>query len=208
MYIFCDNEECGKVSKVKIADGKPYVYLNVTDAFKIYCPHCRHPASMMPGTYDWGGEDGFERLIEGPVSSFDTIRHLEKLIVELQESNASEEETVTAINNLVPGLHLSLQNIKGLTWAQILTFIIFLITGTSCKGEKVVEIKPQQVRTEVASSKDYYKQSYPAKNAICSCNSGKLYKRCCGSNMEQAVRGNKINEIKKEVQGINLKNKK
>lgn len=162
------------------------------------CPVCGGIGHVPDGVFNFVG-NAIE-ILSAPQRTRDELRQLDKILREAQKENQSTDQIVQRINKEVPAL-TSLISFLPTTRSDLYAFlalivaVITLITQNSGKEEKTTNITVNQTINQVfietdknvmSPNKNVPKKSATPKvgrNAPCTCGSGKIYKKCCGSAM-------------------------
>ncbi|WP_433903247.1 YecA family protein [Sphingobacterium puteale] len=197
--------------------------MTIVDAY-IPCPKCQEIAQTPDGNYDFTDEEiNYRGLYNEPSEKIELINKL------LRHANfRTKEELIQGIHEISPSAATyaqdfirhkeestgSAMSVKDMIAALLVIFAVIL---TGCSPSRVAQNKSFQennietnktVKNNILIGRkiDIKDLKQPAKNALCSCGSGKIYKRCHGLSAEER-RDSEIKSISEDIKDIRKRNR-
>ena len=188
---FCD--KCGGV----FSSGFSFTNcpeVSMTNCTSGTCPSCGGTLRIPDGVYDITGD--VIKLVSGTLKTIEQFKRLAHILTTAQRLNQSKEQIDEKINKEIPELN-SLASVLPKTRMELYAFITvilmaltFIITNMDSDEDEVPELDiesiiEQSIENAISAPKQKPKSQPSGKpnkqgrNDICSCGSGKKYKKCC-----------------------------
>ena len=197
---FCENASCGAVFGVpNLVGGSGSATLHMTEIRVGTCPVCGGLGRVPDGVYDY--TNNVVQFIRGPKQSLSALQKIEKLLRDAGRVGASREQIVDQVRRISPDTAKAIESAPSVAALQqwiliaiaVVRLAILVHTTYFKRSDEALQREfidhLIQENNRLRSAPDEAKKARPyrragpkvQRNALCTCGSGKKYKRCCGA---------------------------